>query len=261
MAEGTRMDRIVAGNWKMHMGPGEARDFAGRFRRPEGRDGVEVLLFPPAVSLAALRGAAAESGLRLGLGIQNLHAEASGAFTGEISAEMARDSGAEFALVGHSERRQIFGETPDDTTRKVAAAFRAGLTPVLCVGETLAERRTGRLEEVLGRQLDAVFSPRRIRDEVVEGRRILLAYEPVWAIGTGETATPDDASGAHRLIRTRLEALVGGAAGDIPILYGGSVKPDNAGELMGADGVDGVLVGGASLDPDSFRGIVAGVPD
>ncbi len=252
--------RIVAGNWKMHMGPSRARAFVETFRRPEGREQVEVLFFPPAVSLAPLVEGLRGGGIEAGLGVQNIHPEREGAFTGEISAEMAREAGAEFALVGHSERRQIFGESPDDTARKVAAAFRAGLTPLLCVGETLVERQAGRLEEVIGRHIDAALSPRGIRDRIHDGERLMVAYEPVWAIGTGETATPADASGAHAFIRGRLESLLADRASAIPILYGGSVKPDNAAELLKAEGVDGVLVGGASLDPVSFAGIIEGAP-
>ncbi|TVP54401.1 MAG: triose-phosphate isomerase [Gemmatimonadales bacterium] len=252
--------RIVAGNWKMHMGPSRARAFVEAFRHPEGREQVEVLLFPPAVSLATLVDGLRGRGVQARLGVQNIHPEREGAFTGEISAEMAREAGARFILVGHSERRQIFGESPDDTARKIAAAFRAGLTPLLCVGETLVERQAGRLEEVLGRHLDAALSPRGIRDRIHDGERFLVAYEPVWAIGTGETATPADASGAHAFIRSRLESLLGDGASGIPILYGGSVKPANAAELLNAQGVDGVLVGGASLDPVSFAKIIDGAP-
>jgi triosephosphate isomerase (TIM) len=248
-------DRVIAGNWKMHHGPAQGQAFVEAL--PEPPEGVRVLLFPPAVTLPALHASVRSSGLPIGLGIQNLHHEVSGAYTGEVSAEQAAEAGAECALVGHSERRQLFGETLDETARKVGAAYRAGLTPVLCVGETLAERSQGRLEEVLDRQLDAVFSPPTLREQSRE-LEVLVAYEPVWAIGTGQTATPDDADEAHRFIRARLGELLGEAhARRISILYGGSVKPANASELLAVPDVDGVLVGGASLDPRSFAAIAA----
>jgi triosephosphate isomerase len=165
---------------------------------------------------------------------------------------MARDAGASHALVGHSERRHVFGETDGETALKVEAAIRAGLVPVLCVGETLEERKAGRLEEVILRQLDA--ATRSVVDHPASD--FLLAYEPVWAIGTGETATPEDAQGAHQTLRGRLLEIFGGERGSgIPILYGGSVKPGNAAGLLGQADVNGVLVGGASLDPESFAGI------
>jgi triosephosphate isomerase len=164
---------------------------------------------------------------------------------------MAQEVGAEFALIGHSERRHVFGETDDEVGRKVKSVLGAGLTPVICVGETLEERRAGRLEEVILRQLDAAL------DGVgASAAEILVAYEPVWAIGTGETATPTDAAIAHAMLRSRMAERLGAErAADIPILYGGSVKPANAAELLSAPNVDGVLVGGASLDPESFAAI------
>jgi triosephosphate isomerase len=186
------------------------------------------------------------------VGVQNIHWEDQGAFTGEVSAPMAAEAGATFALIGHSERRHVFGETDEEVALKVGAACRHGLVPVVCVGETLEERRAGRVDEVILRQLDSAltaFPPK---------GRVLLAYEPVWAIGTGETATPDDASAAHGTLRRRLAAALGPAkAGEVAILYGGSVKPDNAAELLAAPEVDGVLVGGASLDADSFARIAS----
>jgi triosephosphate isomerase len=164
---------------------------------------------------------------------------------------MAVDAGVSHVLIGHSERRHVFGETDEEVRAKVSTAVRHGLTPVVCVGETLAERRAGRLEEVLLRQLDAALGG--LPEEAVPFH---IAYEPVWAIGTGETATPDDASEAHALLRIRLGELRGAASvGEVSILYGGSVKPANASALMGASDVDGVLVGGASLDPSSFAAI------
>jgi triosephosphate isomerase len=186
------------------------------------------------------------------LGVQNVYWEASGAFTGELSVAMAKDAGAELVLIGHSERRHVFGETSDETARKVRAVLDGGLTPVLCVGETLDERRADRAEAVVAEQLApvlAILSP----DEIGE---LVVAYEPVWAIGTGVTATPDDAASMHRAVRERLSGAFGQAAADaVPVLYGGSVKPDNAAELLSQPGVDGVLVGGASLDAAGFAAI------
>ncbi len=245
---------VIAGNWKMHKGPTETRAFLRDFAERHARDDAgTILFFPPAISfLAAVETVGGRDDLLLG--VQNVHWEAAGAFTGEISAPMARDAGAAVALTGHSERRHVFGETDDDVRRKTAAALDSGLAVVACVGETLEERRGGRLEEVLLRQLAAILDAAAGRSDA----DLALAYEPVWAIGTGETATPDDASAAHRLLRDRLrERLSDDRAGQIPILYGGSVKPDNAVDLLAADGVDGVLVGGASLDPASFAAIAA----
>jgi triosephosphate isomerase (TIM) len=239
---------VIAGNWKMHKGPDAARKFCREFVQVAPSTSRTIILFPPAISLTVVRAALTEH--RIGVGVQNTHWEQHGAFTGEISPDMAREAGAEYALVGHSERRHVFGETDAETTRKVAAARGAGLVPVLCVGETIEERRQGRLEEVILRQLDAGLQDLDDHDLM----HILIAYEPVWAIGTGETATPEDASDAHRRIKQRLSERLN-HDDDVPVLYGGSVKPDNAAELLAADGVDGVLVGGASLDPRDFARI------
>ncbi len=249
---------VIAGNWKMNMGPLEAQEFF-RALRPELRPGrpPQLLIFPPFVTLAAALNARPEDP-RVELGVQNIFWEESGAFTGEVSAVLARAAGATHTLIGHSERRHVFGEQDEDVARKVGAALKAGLVPVVCVGETLEERRGGRLQEVILRQLDAVL-PVLSNDA---DATFILAYEPVWAIGTGETATPDDASQAHGMLRRRLQERLGDVrAADTPILYGGSVKPDNAAELLRAPEVDGVLVGGASLDPASFLAIArAGMP-
>jgi triosephosphate isomerase (TIM) len=249
---------VIAGNWKMNMDPREVRDFFQAFRPrfPPGRH-PELLVFPPFVSLAAALEARPPDP-SVALGVQNIYWEAAGAFTGEISASLAKAAGATHVLVGHSERRHVFGESNEDVVRKVEAALKSGLVPVVCVGETLEERREGRLREVILGQLDA-FLPAVAGDE---NERFLLAYEPVWAIGTGETATPDDAAEAHGMLRARLREKLGDARADhTPILYGGSVKGENAAELLRAQDVDGVLVGGASLDPASFGAIAeAGVP-
>ena len=244
--------KVIAGNWKMHHGPTATRRFFSEFAPRLSDAEPTILIFPPAISLLA---AAEARGGRpeISLGIQNIHWEPKGAFTGEHSAGMALASGARFALVGHSERRHVFGETDAQVELKVAAAIGEGLTPVVCVGETLDERKASRVEEVIVRQLDAALLgvPEDVKNP------ILVAYEPVWAIGTGETATTDDVSEAHGMLRNRLREVRGdGFAEEVAILYGGSVKPDNAAELLAVTDVDGVLVGGASLDPESFARIV-----
>lgn len=244
------MRRVIAGNWKMHQGPAATQAFFRKFLPGyQAAPDRVVLFFPPAVSLAAARDAmrARED---IELGVQNVHWEIEGAFTGEISAEMAAEAGARFVLVGHSERRHVFGETDDDTRRKVAAVLRAGLLPMLCVGETIEQRRAGRVDEVILGQLEAATASLS-REEL---GLLALAYEPVWAIGTGETATPEDASVAHAALRRWLAER---GAEEVPILYGGSVKPENAAQLLSAPEVDGVLVGGASLDPEGFAAIAS----
>jgi triosephosphate isomerase len=243
---------VIAGNWKMNLDPDQVRDFFATFKKTDLRQAeVDFLLFPSALSFSAAMEARPDDP-RVALGVQNVHWEASGAFTGETSVGMARGAGATHVLIGHSERRHIFGETDREVGRKVKAVLDGGLTPVVCVGETLEERKSGRLEEVILGQLEAFL----LILQAHPGAKVLLAYEPVWAIGTGETATPDDAAQAHGLLRGRLVSALGGEEADrIPILYGGSVKPGNARELLAASDVDGVLVGGASLDPASFIGI------
>jgi triosephosphate isomerase len=243
--------KVIAGNWKMHHGPSATRKFFAHFSPRFADVEPTILVFPPAISLLA---AAESRGGRpeINLGIQNIHWEASGAFTGEHSAGMALSAGARFALVGHSERRHVFGETDQEVERKVAAAIREGLAPMVCVGETLDERRDGRVEDVIVRQLEAALIG--VPEDATKS--ILLAYEPVWAIGTGETATAQDVAEAHGILRRRLGEVRGdGFAQGVAILYGGSVKPDNAAEFLAVTDVDGVLVGGASLDPASFARI------
>ena len=246
--------KVIAGNWKMHHGPTATRRFFSEFAPRLSDAEPTILIFPPAISLLAAAEAQSQRGRpEISLGIQNIHWEPKGAFTGEHSAGMALASGARFALVGHSERRHVFGETDAQVELKVAAAIGEGLTPVVCVGETLDERKASRVEEVIVRQLDAALLgvPEDVKNP------ILVAYEPVWAIGTGETATTDDVSEAHGMLRSRLrEARGNGFAEEVAILYGGSVKPNNAAELLAVTDVDGVLVGGASLDPESFARIV-----
>jgi len=227
---------LVAGNWKMFKGAHEARAFATRIRHlPERTPEVEVVLCPPFVSLqATVQGLGEQSLVRVYA--QNVHWELEGAFTGEVSAPMLLELGVKGALVGHSERRQHFGESDETVRLRAEAALEAGLSVIACVGETEAEREAEETESVLTRQVAAL--PRH--------EKLVIAYEPVWAIGTGRTATPEMAQEAHAFIRSLHGA---------PVLYGGSVKPENARVLLGQPDVDGALVGGASLDPVSFEAI------
>jgi triosephosphate isomerase len=242
---------ILAANWKMNHGPTQASAFLASFlARYARREDRTVILFPSALAFAAARSAVAERPDIL-LGVQNIHSADKGAFTGENSAAIALDAGAGYVLVGHSERRHVFGETDADTAEKVKRAMQHGLVPVLCVGEKIEEREAGQTDAVCVRQLRAALTgvpADTLRDAIV-------AYEPVWAIGTGRTATPQDASAAHAAIRTELRALAGEVGASIPILYGGSVNAGNAAALLSAPGVDGLLVGGASLEPDSWVAI------
>lgn len=235
---------VFAANWKMNNAPTEARAFIASFTaRWTPRADRTIVFFPPALSLTTVVHAL---GARddIGVGAQNIWTEDKGAFTGETAAPMVRDAGGRYALVGHSERRHVFGETDQQTAKKVAACVRNGLTPILCVGELLSERERGDTTAVVLRQLAAGIAD---IDAAAIGA-MAIAYEPVWAIGTGKTATPEDAAVVHAEIRDALRERVGGRAGDIPILYGGSVNRSNAGSLLAAPGVDGLLVGGASLD-------------
>jgi triosephosphate isomerase (TIM) len=245
---------VMAGNWKMNHGPSETARFFEQFLAVwEPRDDRTVVFFPPAISLAAAR-EATRGRPDILLGLQKVHGEAGGAFTGEISAAMAADAGAAMVLVGHSECRWIFGETTEETVGKVRAVLDAGLVPVLCVGEKIEERRAGREQAVVHAQLAPVLE----EVSLDEARSLVIAYEPVWAIGTGVNATPQDAGAMHRFVRRALGEHYGHETGDaVPILYGGSVKPDNAAELLAVANVDGVLVGGASLDPHGFARICA----
>lgn len=240
---------VFAANWKMHLGPKGARAFLDAFLpRYRAREGREVWFFPSAVALATVA-ERVNGTANVRVGVQNVYWEPRGAFTGEVSPPMVREAGASAALVGHSERRHVFGETDADTARKVAALLEHELTPVLCVGETLEEREAGRTWETVERQLAAMAG-------LGAGPlgRLVVAYEPVWAIGTGRTATPADAAEVHRAIRAWFAGR--GVQQRVPILYGGSVKPDNARELVTEPEIDGVLVGGASLDPEAWLAIV-----
>ena len=244
---------VFAANWKMNNGPTAAAEFIRSFIGvyPKHNDRT-VIFFPPALSVAPVRAAVRERGDIL-LGVQNIHWEAQGAYTGEISASMARDAGATVVLVGHSERRHVFGETDEEAGKKVGAAEKAGLTPMLCVGEKLEERERGETESVVLRQLRAGLA------HITQPHNgpLLIAYEPVWAIGTGKTATPADAAAVHEVLRAELGSIVGERAGRIPILYGGSVNQQNAKALLAAENVDGLLVGGASLDPNTWLSIAS----
>ena len=231
---------LIAGNWKLFKGPREAREFCGALATAVDTSGIEVAVCPPYVSLAAAL--AALQGSQVQVFAQSVHWAETGAFTGEVSAAMLAEVGVAGAIVGHSERRQYFGETDETVARRSEAALAAGLRVIACVGETLEERDGGRVEEVLRRQTAA------IADAVGPHANLVVAYEPVWAIGTGRTASPEQAQEAHALIRAVL---------DVPILYGGSVKADNAPVLLAQPDVDGALVGGAALEVASFAGICA----
>jgi triosephosphate isomerase len=224
---------LIAGNWKMFKGPAATAEFCLALRDEE-LGGVDVVVCPPYVSLAVAVQLLA--GTEIAVAAQNVHWELEGPFTGEISAPMLREIGVYGALVGHSERRQLFGETDEAVAKRTRAALDAGLFVIACVGETEEERERGKTQEVLRRQVSVLDA-----DE-----NLVVAYEPVWAIGTGKTATPEIAQEAHAFVKSLL---------DVPVLYGGSVKPDNAAELLDLQDVDGALVGGASLQLDSFIAI------
>jgi triosephosphate isomerase len=244
--------RVFAANWKMNHGPTDAREFLRSFLQyyPRHSD-RQVIFFPSAVTLTTVVDGLKDR-MDIRVGVQNIHWEDKGAFTGEISAAMARDAGAHYVLVGHSERRHVFGETDEQTGKKVAACFRARLTPILCIGEKLEEREQGMTDDVVLRQLRAGFAG----VDPAQIPHALIAYEPVWAIGTGKNATPEDASRVHRLIRYELKLMSPEKYSAIPILYGGSVNRGNAPQLLAASDVDGVLVGGASLDAEGWSAIV-----
>lgn len=216
---------------------------------------LDLAICPPSVYLDAV--GAAIQGSSVGLGAQNVYFENNGAFTGETSASMLQDLGCQYVILGHSERRHILGETDEDVNRKVKTALEFGLTPIVCVGETLAEREGGKTAEVIGRQ----FAGSLAELTTEQAQRLVIAYEPVWAIGTGKVATPEQAEQVHADLRGLLEKHYNAnVAGNVRIQYGGSVKPKNAVELLSQANIDGALVGGASLDAESFFGIVAGAP-
>jgi triosephosphate isomerase len=252
MTEAMTRRPIIAGNWKLFKTTAETRAFFGDFLPlVSGVSHCEIVIAPTFTSLAAA--SSAVSGTRVAISAQDVYWEKEGAFTGEISVSMLLDAGCSYTIIGHSERRQFFGDTDETVNRKVRAAIAAGLQPIVCVGETLEERDAGKATEVVRRQIrhglaqltESDLSP------------IIVAYEPVWAIGTGRTATPETAAEMHGEIRKTIGEIWGGkVAAATRILYGGSVKPNNIQELMRREDMDGALVGGASLDPASFAAIV-----
>src|SRR5712675_3014951 len=244
--------KLIAANWKMYKTPGQTRDFFRDFLPlVSGNDRDEIVVCPPYVDLAAAREAA--EGSNIAVGAQNLHWKEVGAFTGEISAPMLLSVGVTHVIVGHSERRQYFGETDDTVNLRLKTALEAGLTPICCVGEVLEEREAGLCDDILRRQCVRAFHAISAK----KAAKLVVAYEPVWAIGTGKTATPQMASDAHAIIRGEAAKAFGQEFADgLRILYGGSVKPENATALMSEEEIDGALVGGASLDPKSFAAIV-----
>ena len=241
----------LAANWKMHKTLGEAQQFiADLLPKLAGLDDRDVVVCPSFVSLHAVVEAARGSAVKVFA--QTMHNEPNGAFTGEVSPAMLVDAGADGVILGHSERRQLFGETDDSLAVKVPVALEAGLQPILCVGETEEEREAGATAAVLQRQVSSDLVG------VADGRLadVVIAYEPIWAIGTGRTASPEQAEEAIAVVRGVVAGRSAAAAEGVRILYGGSVKPDNAAELLGRAGIDGALVGGASLDPEAFGAIV-----
>jgi triosephosphate isomerase len=243
---------VMAGNWKMYKTPAETSAFFEKFRPlVEKSEHCEIVICPPFTNLAAAVVAATGSHIRVGS--QNIAWAKEGAFTGEISGAMLTALGVTHAIVGHSERRQYFNETDETVLKRTQAALDSGLTPIVCVGERLEERESGNTERVLIEQFQKGIAG--LTEQ--QFAKIVIAYEPVWAIGTGKTATPEMAADAHRAIRNQVRGKYGKDAGDaVRILYGGSVKPDNAKTLMAQVEIDGVLVGGASLDPVGFASIV-----
>jgi triosephosphate isomerase (TIM) len=244
---------ICAANWKMHKTRPEAAAFVDSFLplAADLLDSVEIVICPPYTSLALTVERSATTTIRIAA--QNMHFEDAGAFTGEVSAGMLAELDVHGVVLGHSERRQMFGESDEALARKVPAALAAGLEPILCVGETLDQRERGETEAVLRRQVEADLA------EVAEGElgHLVIAYEPVWAIGTGRNATPEQAAEAIAFIRSLIAARDEVAGAAVRILYGGSVKPDNAADVLAPEPIDGALVGGASLDPDDFAAVAA----
>lgn len=244
-------DKIIAGNWKMNTTVDQAVKLATEIKaRLTGYTDAVLLICPPFVNLSPVQEVIDKTVIKLGG--QNVHFEKSGAFTGEISADMLKSIGCEYVIIGHSERRWIFGETDDMINRKVKSAIKAELIPILCIGEKIEDREAGSTEKVLEQQLNGA-----LKDfTTTEMEKLVIAYEPVWAIGTGKTATPDQAEAAHKFIRNKISKEYGSQiADDITILYGGSVKPDNSDELFARENIDGFLIGGASLKAESFEKI------
>lgn len=243
---------LIVGNWKMHNGVAQTSVLIEALIESRPPPTVDVVVCPPFTSLPQAAMLLTDSAI--GLGGQNVHWEETGAFTGEVSAAMLTELGVEWTIVGHSERRTLFAETDDTTLRRAGHAQRAGLRVICCIGETLAEREAGQTFGVLERQIEGI--------EKLDPARLVVAYEPVWAIGTGRTATTEQAQEAHAYLRGRLELAFGAdAAATLRLLYGGSLKPANANELLAQPDVDGGLIGGASLDVDSFSAIIRAAAD
>ena len=245
--------KILAANWKMNLTHVEAESYMQTFLGEIGEvDDVEIVMIPPFTSIPMLA-QISEKAPFIRIGAQNMYWERSGAYTGEISATMLRVLFVKYVMIGHSERRMLFGETDETVNRKVHSALEAGLRPIVCVGESTIERDNDEIETVLRRQLELGLKDLSVKDAA----EIVIAYEPIWAIGTGRTATPVQAEEAHRFIRSVLGKMFGtGAAERVRIQYGGSVKPENAQELMRQSDIDGALIGGASLDPHGFAKII-----
>lgn len=242
--------KIIAGNWKMHKTVQQGLDFTNRLAGLVKDEGVEVVLAPTFTALYAV--AEAVKGTNIGLAAQNVHWEDEGAYTGEISAPMLKEIGCKYVIIGHSERRQYFGETDETVNKKVLAVLKHNLTPIICVGETLDQREQGVTRQVVRTQTLAALKG--LDADTIA--KLVIAYEPVWAIGTGKTASAEDAQDVIAYIRSVIKELAGEAADKIRIQYGGSVKPANTAGLMSQPDIDGALVGGASLDPESFAGII-----
>ena len=244
---------FIAGNWKMNLTRSDSVALVEALKSGvASSNAVDIAVCPPNVYLDAVSAVAADS--PVGLGAQNMYHESAGAFTGEVSAAMLTDIGCQYVILGHSERRHVLGETDADINKKVVAALAGGLTPILCVGEQLAEREAGQTAAVVKSQFEGSLAG--ISAE--EASKLVIAYEPVWAIGTGKVATPAQAEEVHADLRSLLESTYNSQVADqVRIQYGGSVKPDNAGELLAQPNIDGALVGGASLKADSFLGIIA----
>jgi len=244
--------KVMAANWKMYKKPDETREYLREFLPlVAGQDRDEIVVCPPYTDVATAIEEA--RGSNVAIGVQNVHWKADGAYTGEISAPMLLCLGVTHVIIGHSERRQYFGETDDTVNLRLKTALESGLTPICCVGEVLEEREAGATDDVLRRQCMRAFHTISAK----KAAKLVVAYEPVWAIGTGKTATPELAAEAHAVIRQEVTKIFGEEfAAQLRILYGGSVKPDNAKSLMAQEEIDGALVGGASLDPKSFAAIV-----
>lgn len=240
---------MVAGNWKMNGSSNSVKELMSGIKAGMGAVNAEVVVCPPFVYIPMVADSIADSGVKLGA--QNMCDQDAGAFTGEVSGPMLKDMGCEYVIIGHSERRAMYGETDEVTAIKYGAVLKNGLKPIFCIGETLEERENGITEEVVGRQIDAILKS----DGVASLANAVLAYEPVWAIGTGKTATPEQAQEVHAFIRSKIAAQDATVAEGLRILYGGSMNPSNAAELRSQPDIDGGLIGGASLKAEDFLAI------